>query len=105
MNNKRSFTTTLARSTTSTSTDFRNDDDRGTLRGRSARTRATASDRYAERLAPEVSGFRDGTTTWDVLQVLVDGDHVAFAALRRATRADGRPYHVEYVFLPVRSRG
>jgi ketosteroid isomerase-like protein len=52
-----------------------------------------------KRLAPEVSAFQDGSTTWEVLQVLVDGDRVAFAAERRATRADGRPYNVEYVFL------
>jgi ketosteroid isomerase-like protein len=31
--------------------------------------------------------------------VLVDGDRVAFAAERHATQADGRPYHVEYLFL------
>ena len=52
-----------------------------------------------ERLAPEVSAFQDGSTTWEVLQVLLDGDRVAFAAERRATRADGRPYNVEYLFL------
>ena len=52
-----------------------------------------------ERLAPEHSSFQDGTTTWEVLQVLVDGDRVAFAAERHATQLDGRPYNVEYVFL------
>ena len=52
-----------------------------------------------ERLAPEISAFQDGSTTWEVLQVLVDGDRVAFAAVRRATQADGRPYNVEYVVL------
>jgi ketosteroid isomerase-like protein len=51
------------------------------------------------RLAPEVSAFQDGSTTWEVLQVLVDGDRVAVAVERRSTRADGRPYNVEYVFL------
>jgi ketosteroid isomerase-like protein len=56
-------------------------------------------DETLERLAPEVSAFQDGSTTWDVLQVLVDGDRVAVAVERRATRADGRPYNVEYVFL------
>ena len=56
-------------------------------------------DATLERLAPEVSAFQDGSTTWGVLQVLVDGDRVAVAAERRATRADGRPYNVEYVFL------
>ena len=56
-------------------------------------------DETLARLAPEVSAFRDGSTTWEVLQVLVDGDRVAVAVERRATRADGRPYNVEYVFL------
>ena len=56
-------------------------------------------DETLERLAPAVSAFRDGSTTWEVLQVLVDGDRVAVAVERRATRADGRPYNVEYVFL------
>ena len=56
-------------------------------------------DATLERLAPEVSAFQDDSTTWGVLHVLVDGDRVAVAAERRATRADGRPYNVEYVFL------
>ena len=56
-------------------------------------------DEALQRLAPEVSSFQDGTTTWEVLQVLVDGDRVAVAVERRATRADGHPYNVEYVFL------
>ncbi len=58
-----------------------------------------------KRLAPEVSNFQDGSTTWNVLQVLVDGDRVAFAAERHATQADGHPYNVEYLFLLRFSNG
>ena len=50
-------------------------------------------------LAPEGSFLRDGTTTWELLEVLVDGDRIAWAAERTARRADGSSERVEYVVL------